>query len=752
MGLISRFIDYLNGNNKTWRFYLDSVLGNELLKVNPIGWDEIGLTLERDELYEGIFRTYSAELEFVKNGYDILKELFDTYGILADCSLTVYKRNPQTQVDTEVFSSKLDFTEYKELTTNKKGISLTMVDSSFQEKLKSREDIDIPYDRETDLDDNTMPAGTYETVSIIGRQLGSEAEALIYQEVDPGDDFNEYDMGTLGGFFPLNVEFPTIEILPNFQNVIKVTEKNLADFTTEDAFYYSDLTSAEVFVTFNYNLQSSAADSDFVRIDKIKFNRSGDYVSIEQNLFLTSINVTAESTFTGSTTLEPLEGLVLYFTHASAKPASTITIKEGTDLKARDRSTFQPIDRSVILPHEAFSQVCHSITGEADSFRSTYFGRTDLGYDEDGEGAYVGLTKGLLLRGYPIGYLEEEPEDQELSERVAQVAFKFKELFESYKKLKNLSVEILLEDGKYIIQVEKKDDLYGYEIAHTLESSDVEDNSFERQFQIKNVISKIQAGYNTQKEDLLGGLEEYSSKIEHSTKLSEVINNDLNLIIPYIGASVPFEKTRRKPKEATATEQTTYDDNILFFDMYNDGGNLIQRTDEGYSEINGLDYVTDLLNVSLTPKQILRAHGDTINIGLVPYPTSKAKFNSAAKTTDLSYIYDGETTLIQENGDEIVGNLESPRFTGNILVFNAPISLETFIDLRNNPNRLIKVWSELDNKYVYGWLKKVSTEPVDTETNWELLEAHPNDVGDITVLQVNNDLLQLDDDSLLQVT
>lgn len=752
MGLISNYPKATNSQEyKTWRFYLNSVLGNELLNVDPIGWDEIGLTLERDDVYHGIFRTYTAELEFVDNGYDILKQLFDTYGVLAQCSLSVYKRNPVTRNDALVFSSKIDFSEYTELTTSKKSISVTLLDSTFQEKLKNRENIDIPYDRAEDLDGNVMPVGTYETVSVLGREFGSQTTTSIWQDVDPGDNTNEYDLGTgVNASYIMATYYENLEILPNYQNPIKATYAG-RNATIDDCFYYSDITSAEMELIINIALNSTSNTNNKFSLEKITFDRDGNYDSREflvEQTFGSIIELKKNI----STSLSPYQGLLMSLTIFGGVTSATITVQEGFDLSIREVSTFNPVTRNVILPHEAFSQVCHAITGESDSFRSNYFGRTDIGYDEDGAGAYIGLMKGMLLRGYPIGYIEEPPKDQELSQRVSQVTFKFKELFESYSKLKNLGAEMLLEDGKYIIQVEPLDDLYSYEIGAVLTRSDIKKNTFQRRFEIDNVYSSVQAGYITQKEDLLGGLEEYSSMINHSSKLSEVVQNELNLVPVYIGASVPFEKTRRKPFEITSTEETTYDNSMFFFEMLKEEGVLVQRNEQGFSEINGLDGLDTKLNLGLTPVQILLANGDKLGIGLTPYPTSKIKFNSSAKTTDLSFKYTGETSLIYENGDKVVGSLENTRFTGNIISVESSVSLEDFTEHRLNPNKIIQVWSEIDNKYVYGWRKKESSEVVDGEGNWEIIEAHPNDIGTVTVLQVNDDLLQLDDDSLLQVT
>ena len=51
-----------------------------------------------------------------------------------------------------------------------------------------------------------------------------------------------------------------------------------------------------------------------------------------------------------------------------------------------------------ILPHELFQRLLHITTGVPDAFYSEYFGRTDLGYQKDGDGAYLATLNGLMLR------------------------------------------------------------------------------------------------------------------------------------------------------------------------------------------------------------------------------------------------------------------------------------------------------------------------------------------------------------------
>lgn len=73
-----------------FRFTLNSVIGEEIIP-EPIGWSEIQLTRKRSEKYRGFFYEISGveKLEFVKDGCEYLKTIYDTYGPEQDVQLYV---------------------------------------------------------------------------------------------------------------------------------------------------------------------------------------------------------------------------------------------------------------------------------------------------------------------------------------------------------------------------------------------------------------------------------------------------------------------------------------------------------------------------------------------------------------------------------------------------------------------------------------------------------------------------------------
>ena len=739
MGDVSKY----QKNYKKWRYRLISSLGDILLEINPIGWDSKELGLVRNEKYFGIFRTYSAELEYIKNGYDTLSQLEENEGVLANCSLIVEEKNTVSGENTEVFDAQLDFSEYTETTNNGNGISLPLKDSEFLEKLKNRENIEIPYDRPEDLDGNTIDAGIYTDISLLGREFGGRALGNVFLPVDEGDDYNFYSFNNNASWV-LNTTFENIDVLPDFQDIFKKNFAGLQNIDDTDCFYFQSVGTSTIGGT--YNIVGYSDVGVIFRLVKAAFDTSGNIiVSTFEELIKYPSNYLSGNyniEFDFSTTLEENEGLFIYVNAANV--SGTFIAYSGMEIKIKYLSEFDPTPCKVALPHEVFDYMITAITGESGSFRSNYFGRTDIGYDEDGEGAYISLTNGKLIRGFETGYTTENEEIK------GQLTFKFRELFENYYKLKNIAIRVFKEDGKWIVEAEKKIELFSDEIIHTITP---DKDSLKRIRDIELYYSNIECGYNLAPDDLFGGLEEYNNKETYSTVLSN-LENTFDLMCSYSASGIQIEKQRRKQAETYPTEEVTGDNYMFFVELINDETEgIIQRNEQGFVTITGLDNLETKINLGLTPKQILLEHGFELNSGLSKYASSSVKYNSSDKVTDLAFQRDSDESIITENADVIVGTLDNPIMTGFTLEFSAPLSLSDFIKIRSNPNGLIKVWSKIRQEYIYGWVKEVFSEPVTKPCNWVLYEANPPDLGTVKLLATNEDKIVLTNEDLaIQVT
>lgn len=730
---------------KTWRYKLIDKYGQLELDNNPIGWDAKQLTLTRSGEYLTLFRGFSASLEYINSGFDRLKELYDSDGILSGSILEVDKKNIISGKYVNILSARLDFSEYSEITKTKNAVTIPLVTSEFQELIKNREDIEIPYDRAKDLDGNTISAGEYKTISLKGREFGQwDIYGQVWQEqVDESDIRNLYEFDYFGAYV-MPVYFENVELLENFQVVSKrvyleETIHPLYYTTVNDCFYYDPVGYTKLKVTFNL----VASDNSGFYLHKATF-RSGtlDITTIRHIIIFDSsifLGETIEASITETIELEPEEGL--WITNQGGNAISVIS--EGTNLKIDYFTQYVPTLCKVVLPHEAFDYIITAITGETGRFRSTYFGRTELGYDEDGEGAYLATTNGKLIRRFEKGYIIDDEDDDN---KVAQLTYSLKELFEAFRKLKNVGLGLVYENGKWIVELEKFDYFFQTNTAHVF--SDMELRSFERTQDLTYFFSEINVGYETADDDLVGGLEEYNTQQSYSTPLSKIINNVYDLVNPYSAISTRIERQRRA---GISSNELSNDSTNFFIECIKVDGEIIQRTDEGFEVINGLEGLETYLNLGLTPKQTLLEHGMLINVGLAKFPESLLTYNSSAKVTDLSFRKDGESKLTYENGNEVAGELDSPIFSGFLVSFVAPVSIEDFINIQNNTTDLIRYTNPIIDASNFGWVNEISTEPLEKITNVTLIEANPPDVNTVDILSTEDEeFLSTNDDYLIE--
>ena len=732
MGDFTRFIE----RAKKWKFTIINSLGS-LEVPEPIGWDNIRLTLTRNTTFKTLFRGFSADVEYIFDGYDNIAAIDELEGIQAESELQVDKADTNTGKYTNVLTGKMDMQEYRESSENRKGVSVPLIDNLFNEKLANRQETNIPYDRPTDLDNNTIDPGIYKDITLLGREFGGKFKADIYlepaTEEDPINEYYLYASAADTESITLVSDFgENATLLPNVNNVSKLPLSVPSGILPGNCFYYTDLSSASITVNVNYDLTREGSQQTWLYFWVVTFNDAGEFL-VNTELEKIEISPSEIGSFDYQLELTRKQGLLLWFGISSlATNDSTITVNEGTTIDIDYISRFEATPCKVVMPFEAFDQVATAITGEPNSFRSNFFGRTDIGYSEDGAGALLSLANGLMIRQFPLGYEQADGAD-----RVAQLAFNFKELFDSYYKQYNIGIQVIKEDGKYIIIAEPQADLFSYDISH--ETQFIERGTFERVRDLTYYFSNVEAGYLTASDDLIGGLEEYNSKISHSTILSTV-NQTLDLVSTYSGITTRIEKQRRKPFDTTATEELTGDKTIYFIELWrNESGDLVQRTDEGFSDIVGLDGLETYLNLGITPKQMMLRHGIELNVGLLKYPSSIVKYNTSDKTTDLQLLLEDESEYIVENGDITAGYLDDPLWSGYMINYTSSLGLTDYFNIESNPNALISYTNPIKKEVNYGWVMEIGTGAYDKNNNMQLREAYPQDVATQYGLGTDND-------------
>jgi len=691
-------------------------LGTATIQI-PVGWDTRKPTLSRNTTYSGLFRSFTVDLEFVGDGYDYVKALFDQFDILAECVLNIYEYNNGTHEFELQDSGELDFTEYKVSDKSGKGATVPVSDTSFHAKIKGREDVLINYDKNTNLDGDSMSEPVYNNVDVFGMEVYANGKIeipdqylsfiLLPDGIPPGTFWVPTSQTTgqikegndIIAYHGLTVDPETASLLTIDASSINLSSQiELSGVIKFDMYVENDRSNSFASsVWFGQKRRNTTTEQwDTVTFDQWESNLTST-ATLYENI---------ELDISGIYNVE--EGDVFYITIKNGSQIAVLYNYGRVDMKESSISINQTTKPNTTTIKGAFifdviNRQIESITGVVNGLSSFLFGATGRLHD------YT-LQNGLLLRNY------------ETSE--AQLSFKFKDLFQDLEKIFNIGIGI--ENNQVVL--EDKKDFFQDGVIHTITASQIEADSFSKEVDTDYYYSDIEIGYAKSAYEEISGLEEYNNKSFFNTFLSK-INNKIEGISKLRGDGYGMTFALLLQKIDEETEDTKYDQDNFILNVISDGLDYIQLTTEGFTNITGIDQITTPINLAITPARNLSRWGWMIAAGLQYYQDKVIKFNKSDAFSDLSTTSDEGT--VKENQDVTYEELGEPLFTGKKIIFSAPLTLADYNKIKSNDNKykLIKVWNPIDRVYNYGWIKEAGIEAVDKATNWELIEAaNPTEV------------------------
>lgn len=738
------------------------------LNYNPIGWESRNRSIVRNDDYSGLFRTFTADITFIRDGYTKIKSYYDNLGINAEIYLKVEKYNAKNDEFEQEAYALLDFKTFKITSEHGAGIKISLIDHGFAEQVKSRDKVEIPYDRKQTIDDEDITAfdsrstvfddatfndqDGYRTAKIYGIDIADNNVECIIDNLTYSQD---------GGSPRYNIlKIDTEYENPSFNNVaIRQGDSSILNNSlTSDCFFYTNggaTVDIDFSLLFDHRSTSSPGANDFeldVWIYKVTFDSNDEWVSKEEiyNFHQEPNEGTLykKITSTFEEELEANQGLMLVvyqwgqnFLTVQKTYFKVINGYFNVDFSEK----YAPTYCKTVLMHEFLTRLIENITGQQNAFYSTFFGRTDLGYDEDGEGAYLAITNGKLIRQFPVGFTEVE------NEKVGQLTAKFTELYESLDRLFCLGMTIKLIDGNYKVVIEKKIEFFSQEVVAEITS--VEEKTFELELNEKLFYNNISSGSEIGEYEEVSGLQEYNNQMDMATFIKRV-DNKLDLIIKNRIDGYGIEYCRRLVYSESQTTDSQYDNYNWLIDLVvGQDGNLYQRTTEGFSTVTGIPLISTPVNLNLTPKRQILNWGWLLNAGLWKYPNNFIKYSKSKLTTGLGTKKPGESSVIYENADIKNSSLDNPRHTGFNVVFNAPLSNQIWNVLDENPFGLLKYTNPNTKEIEYGNIIEASNNPVRNEpTNYILRQANPPTVGnDYVLVDNNNDYIVTNDENLIEI-
>lgn len=685
-----------NRGLKEFRFWLNNTgEGNVELGYAPDGWKDTQIpSYHRNAFYKGVIRkTSSVTLNFVKDGRDYVRDVYNSEGIEGEIVFTVKRLNTSTFAYDDYYEGLIDLSTLK---LDDIGADVQIVDNSFAEKFKKREDFKVNwYDRDS-ISDYGIAAFTTEDPVITFPAYNIVASAV----------FNNGFLAvfTADHIVPVDLESSEFDETQTPANVID---------DLNGACFLNSIQDRSIKVTGNITGYITPAASTKIKITlySIILNSAGGQVSKTQVAFKGVANDTVlDFDFDLDYTVEPdtnqsvlLQAeLSVLDTYSCAYTDINLFLKEVL-------SSIPEQERKAIPIYEAFLRIAQIITDTADPFYSDFFGRTDTEltqYVSDGHLSHV--TKGRFIRG------------ETLSNEIMPLSLK--ELFQAYHSILNIGLSIEKVGGVDKIRIEEVAHFFDANVVLDL-SSRINENSIKKEVLPDWHFNEVQSGFKSFVYEEAGGLYEFNTKTTYSTVL-KAVKNVLNIVSGYRGDTMGINKLRQTGITDNPTEDVSGDENIFVLKSVR-GSDWLVETKEAFDSVTGGVDADQSYNLQYSPARNMRRHGMNIRAGLEKQSGTLLKFLNKEKNTKLVTKLTGEGPL-SENASFQISTLDDPMWHPEAYVCEVPFDGDDMATLETNLKGLIKLSSTK-----YGWLLSLEPDTDSRKAELKLLRCNTDYVTPI---------------------
>jgi hypothetical protein len=738
--------------NERVRFTLNhSELGTVIID-EPIGWDSTDeKEYARNEDYHGIFAKFSNSLKFVGSGYDFLFNVKEIFGIQTKVRLSKEEKHPKTDEWTKMYDGYLDMSTY-ENDEDVNEISVKFNSGGLEEMLKARDSEEIELSRSTAMDGLSLEnlENITKVVNLNGRKIflkskwdvrdtnteemdlsvfsdagntrsfaeGYPFEKLLYQSHEEAQSVfwnsekNE-EQGSTGMMFIANVDR---------ERTFRIRGENISFKTLVTRFDYQ-------WAFFKVSLVTYKDGSDYntkTRNTLIHFGENSttnpNLLSLQNRLHILNFDETV-TVFEGESLA--LEVLIKADLQGGGGARFTVKLSERTgSLYVDEDSQFGESKAKFILAHEYLDRIFSIISNRKDSFRSKFFGRTDIGYSSNGPGALTGLTHGFWVRGFDA--LPDSTEDN--PNLFKPITTSFKDAMTSFNAIWNVGLGIERIGYKEKIVIEDLRYFYSRNVTIKLPN---QVNKIKRTVATKYVYSGIEIGCEKGGDySEAMGLDEYNGISKFNTMIT-VIKNAFVKISKYRTDSYGKEFARRKQFSNDPTLDTSYDSDIFAMDLKKSIGTTYdERVWQDDFEVmpNGTYSPETATNLRFSPVNMLLRHGWEVAASLTKYPTDFLRYGSSTANSNLKTKLIGKDEF-SENGNIQNSELEKARYTADYVEFEHELNFELLQQIEGftivDGERIYNIYGLIEFKTNKG-----------TERGW-LINLKPGGTGKWKLLQFN---------------
>lgn len=736
-----------------------------ILSTDPLGWDEIDLTLERDEKYRGLFYLFTDEgKEFgfycKGGGKEIIDLAHEETGSEGEVEIDVdaFCSNNYTNI----FPGRINLTSWRQ--ESRGGILYTFcsVDPrGLTPIIRNREDVEINLLALESLGGTTLIPYTYDDydltlhskvlrlISIFEfaahtccQRFATNGLKEIYFlpniNVIQGDfktttalEANCSHDATFNGYLenaqaiintndnPVFIQTNTVTVTWNFVGSLTFTSYDVstapADPCDPDT-CGTEAQNAKLYDTVNPVLRvyygndknTSVAESCVtpnLQEGDIQFI---DIVTIAQFAATSNPEVQAfSSSGTQDILLQPGDKIWAYWiidlNFLSANGDLVIEAAYTTgDLEFQSDTTFTASTCPAIAIHEAWSRICEGISDQTLAFKSEFFGRTN--------------SQGLSYASNGCGAFTAFSNGKNirlLDYARHPIVMSLKEMFEGNDAIWGLSLQVELHNGVEVVRVEEAD--YAYQDVEIFRAPFVP--KIETSFDTTHAYNEVEIGYQKWETESANGIDEPNAKAKWVFTGIKYIKSTFEAVSSFIASMYSIELTRRKIPDQT--EDYKYDNDNFIFALKRDVTQLnICEKDENFVSVTNLISPSTAYNLRFNLYSNFKRLMNLFTTGLTKQTPQQIKYTSFEGNKDMTYAYtpdgcvgDSLGATVQNVQDTTYPDANARRDTPIVLPekisFEYPVSFTEWLIIKANPRGKI-LFSDTDRDFIEAHLTLLS--------------------------------------------
>jgi len=642
----------------------------------PLEWASGTFTMNRDLEVGGVFSSYMNSLTFVGTGAELLKGLWNAYGLNAKCELAIYYFKDSIREYVEFpFRFDINFCIYEVVKVGKFafGIKVKAINNSLQTKFDNRKDLDIDVTKSSSIGEQSIDVfGTkkfinYEAVNQkVYAKMYSNAARTWQGPRGSGYWSGNWDLPRVSGIdcfttIPLNIT--SSDYSECSETVYQARMATLASCNSffNDAKYTYEL-SVNCKLIVSVIDKHTGLDAWQVQIIETDYNNS-----IINTTDLTSWgNDEGFFTFQRTVNITVTKGSTLRFVVKVLNIASIKATLHNATIELTQTIVSSPARKVTGLPiYDAFEMLCKQIFDTKWPFYSDFFGRTDTWkngkfqfYASENQLRFAHIQSGLNLRGIDI----DDPH--------SSLVLNFKNLFKTAQTIWNIgycieSNPVKFGDSELRLRIEEYAHFFDGETLTLDLSSRI--NKYDIISMVMPELCPVQlnSGFSNCEYLQMNGRAEPNTTNQRTSKINT--DSKFDNISPFRGDTKGILSALAAPIDTTDTKS---DDGIFIVKTQRQGSNEWKpEKDENITiEENSSIFGNDQLNRYFTPTRMLIRQANKITSGFTPadLKASKLTFQSSDKLQTLKTGFTSQAGSdqykIAENDDILISTLADPLY------------------------------------------------------------------------------------------